>query len=209
MGVTEPANYSRRVDILLVEDDPDDVERITRELERYDIRAVRADGFHAGVRLLEAGDFDAVVVEHELGSHTGLEFLDHARRVRREMAVVIVTDLDSRAIDDAALTAGAAGFVPKLDGWEQTLCRTLRYAARSQRTPESHDGPKASGKDLTLQVALARGMTVRDAAQAAGMSERTAYRRMSDVVFRAQLSQLRSELRERMIDRTIDAMTAR
>ena len=48
--------------------------------------------------------------------------------------------------------------------------------------------------DLELLVALAKGSTRRDAARAAGISERTAYRRLADPQFRTQLDTLRQRL---------------
>ena len=48
--------------------------------------------------------------------------------------------------------------------------------------------------DRTLLQALACGATVENAARKAGMSERTAYRRLDDAVFLDQLEQLRAEM---------------
>lgn len=48
--------------------------------------------------------------------------------------------------------------------------------------------------DRTLLQALACGATVENAARKAGMSERTAYRRLDDPVFLNQLEQLRAEM---------------
>ncbi len=48
--------------------------------------------------------------------------------------------------------------------------------------------------DRILLQALACGATVENAARKAGMSERTAYRRLDDPVFLGQLEQLRAEM---------------
>ena len=48
--------------------------------------------------------------------------------------------------------------------------------------------------DRTLLQALACGATVENAARKAGMSERTAYRRLDDPVFLGQLEQLRADM---------------
>jgi len=52
-------------------------------------------------------------------------------------------------------------------------------------------------RDDGLILALARGRTVRQAAQEAGFSERTAHRRLDDPEFRRRVSVVRSELMER------------
>src|SRR6516165_2974287 len=57
--------------------------------------------------------------------------------------------------------------------------------------------------DRVLLRALACGATVENAARKAGVSERTAYRRLADSAFCRQLSQLRAE----MVQRTAGLLT--
>jgi hypothetical protein len=57
--------------------------------------------------------------------------------------------------------------------------------------------------DRILLQALACGATVENAVRKAGMSERTAYRRLNDPVFLDQLEQLRAE----MVQRTAGMLT--
>jgi hypothetical protein len=55
----------------------------------------------------------------------------------------------------------------------------------------------ASGRksaDDRLELGLAAGKTVQEAAQSAGVSERTAYRRLDDPEFRSRLTSLRAEM---------------
>lgn len=193
---------------LLIDADSHDAYLVRRELERYGIEVEWAAGYDEGVEAFERRRFDAVLVDHLLGSRTGLEFVRFAGSRKPEVPVILITGLDSQEVDDAALEAGAAGFVLKDDARGDLLSRTIRYAVRASRdrppAPRQELRSKPGGKDLTLQVALSRGMTIRDAAKAAGMSERTAYRRMNDPVFQEQLSALESELRERMVDRTVE-----
>jgi len=59
------------------------------------------------------------------------------------------------------------------------------------------------GADRALLQALACGATVEHAARKAGVSERTAYRRLDDPAFRAQLDQLRAD----MVERTAGLLT--
>src|SRR5205809_210995 len=61
--------------------------------------------------------------------------------------------------------------------------------------------------DEQLALALATGATLRDAAVAAGVAERTARRRWADPDFRRRVAELRSELVQRSAARMADAMT--
>jgi hypothetical protein len=60
--------------------------------------------------------------------------------------------------------------------------------------------------DEMLALALAGGATVRDAAAAAGIGERTATRRMADAAFRQRVGQLRAEMTGRALGKLSDGM---
>jgi hypothetical protein len=64
---------------------------------------------------------------------------------------------------------------------------------------------RRKGED-TLLLALASGQTVRDAARAAGVGERTAARRWADPAFRRRVTRLRAELVERATGQLADGM---
>ena len=61
--------------------------------------------------------------------------------------------------------------------------------------------------DDALAVALASGRTVREAAAAAGIAERTATRRAADPAFRRTVTALRGEMVQRALGRMTDGMT--
>jgi hypothetical protein len=61
--------------------------------------------------------------------------------------------------------------------------------------------------DENLAAELASGKTIRDAATAAGVSERTAHRRLEDPKFKARVRHLRSEILDTAAGRLIDGMT--
>jgi hypothetical protein len=62
--------------------------------------------------------------------------------------------------------------------------------------------------DGALMLALARGDTVQAAAAAAGVSERTAYRRAADVAFRRRLVELRAQMVSRALGKLADTAAA-
>jgi hypothetical protein len=61
--------------------------------------------------------------------------------------------------------------------------------------------------DDALALALASGQTLRDAADAAGIGERTATRRRADPAFRRRVDELRADLVARALGRLADGMT--
>lgn len=63
------------------------------------------------------------------------------------------------------------------------------------------------GRDERLALELAKGETVRDAAVSAGVSERTASRRLTDIKFRRFVLKLRAEILERALSEMFHACT--
>ena len=62
--------------------------------------------------------------------------------------------------------------------------------------------------DSGLVAALAAGATVRDAAQSAGVSERTAHRRLEEAAFARRVATARSEMLSRAVGTLAHASTA-
>ncbi|MHB1424463.1 MAG: hypothetical protein ACYC3I_14930 [Gemmataceae bacterium] len=61
-------------------------------------------------------------------------------------------------------------------------------------------------REDALLLALASGQTIRDAAQTAGVAERTATRRMADAAFRRRLDELRADMVRRALGKMADGM---
>jgi hypothetical protein len=68
-------------------------------------------------------------------------------------------------------------------------------------------GDRSSADDL-LAAALAAGQEVAEAARAAGVSERTAYRRLAEPEFKRHVGELRGAMVSQALGRLSDAMTA-
>jgi hypothetical protein len=69
-----------------------------------------------------------------------------------------------------------------------------RLTSTDPGNPVAHSDTKWRAGDLELLIALAKGSTRRDAARSAGVSERTAHRRLAEPGFRTQLDTLRQRL---------------
>lgn len=69
----------------------------------------------------------------------------------------------------------------------------------------AHNG-RPKGED-GLVIGLASGLTVRDAAQRAGIGERTAHRRLGAAAFRQRVAEARTNMLDRAIGQLADAAT--
>jgi signal transduction histidine kinase len=124
------------LEVLLVEDDPNDVELLGRALRRAAIRDVhllrvrRLD--EAESRLAEGG-IDAVLLDLDLPDSSGLATVRRARSATPDAAIVVLTGLSDATVGLDALHEGADDYLvkPQLSGPQ--LDRALRFAVERHR----------------------------------------------------------------------------
>ena len=105
-----------------------------------------------------------------------------------------------------ARTAVSAPLSDRVDEELELVPRRDRHDLARDGTPhEDHWDPVVNDR---LFEALMSGATVTMAAHMAGISRRTAYRRLEDTVFRNRLDQARVAVRQNIVQRLIDACGA-
>ena len=127
------------VRVLLIEDDEDDYVLT---------KALLVDGFASrvtvdwvkntvdGFELLVAGTYDVALVDHNLGSDTGVDLLRRAGARGCRMPVIMLTGQNDRSIDLGAMRAGAADYLVKGRVTADMLERAIRYARERHRLLE-------------------------------------------------------------------------
>jgi hypothetical protein len=76
----------------------------------------------------------------------------------------------------------------------------MEWQEMAENGSENDDG------ELSLILALASGKSVRDAAQASGVSQRTIYRRLDDPAFSSQVQSVRGDMIQQALGRMADGM---
>lgn len=191
--------------VMLVDDDTEEmtlVEGLLTEVAT-DFDVAHCATFEDGLAAMTEGHADIYLVDYKLGPRSGVELMTEAKEAGCTAPMLLVTGFGDYEVDVAAMDAGAAGYLVKGEFDGRMLERSIRYAITA-----SAAGKKRQSRpgDLLLQVALARGATVREAARMAGVSERTAHRRNADPDFRAEVDELRDELRERLLAEVVNQM---
>ena len=107
--------------ILIVDDDDDDIYLISDTLqeieERHiDIHVERSPS--AGIKALAQHSFDVALCDFKLGAMSGIDVIKTARAEEIDTPIILLTGVGNKAIDQAALEAGAADFLAK-----DTICR--------------------------------------------------------------------------------------
>ena len=131
------------VKVLFLEDEPTIQEVLTEymKLQQYDVTAVE-DG-DAAVKLLEEKAFDLAVLDIMVPNKSGLEVLQHIRKFRPDMAVIMLTAIDNEQTQVRAFNLYADDYVVKPVSPLILLKRIetiLRRTRSSDKKPEKMDG---------------------------------------------------------------------
>ncbi|HEY9847059.1 MAG TPA: response regulator [Candidatus Caenarcaniphilales bacterium] len=134
------------VKVLLVEDDEDDY-LITADLlseishPRFELEWVT--NYNEALATIQQGRHDAILLDYQLGAHTGLEVLQHSIKAGCQIPIILLTSSATYEIDVAASQLGAANFLQKDQASSSALERAIRYSllCRSNRNPQQPTQP--------------------------------------------------------------------
>ncbi len=151
--------------VLLVDDDEDEyvlTRDLLAEMRGYRVDLAWVGTYEAGLEALGRDAYDAALVDYRLGARTGLDLMRAAAAEGGATPIILLTGQGDRAVDVAAMEAGAADYVVKGQGDAATLERALRYAITQARLRETL---RASEARFRRMVATAQeGVVVRDLA---------------------------------------------
>ena len=117
--------------ILLVDDDEDDyllVREMLAEAHGAKVRLGWASTFIAGQYALNLEDFDAVLMDYDLGARTGLDLIRDAVARQVPYPIILLTGRGSYQVDVEAMQAGATMYLTKSEANALLLERVIRYA---------------------------------------------------------------------------------
>jgi diguanylate cyclase (GGDEF)-like protein len=133
---TVGGRFARRVDLLLVEDDPSYGDLLTEQL-----RVAWGDAFamrrcqtlaDALVAVREASP-DCVLLDVRLPDSSGLESIGVLREAAPDTPIVLLTSLDDELVGLEAMQAGAQDYLLKAESDGRLIGRAVRYAVERAR----------------------------------------------------------------------------
>jgi two-component system cell cycle sensor histidine kinase/response regulator CckA len=119
------------VHVLVVDDEPSYgafVQDVLAQPGRSRYTVEYAATYTDGLRRLSDGDVDVGLIDYRLGSASGIDLVRHALAGGCRAPLIMLTGHGGDAIDQAALSAGAAEYLDKSDLTPALLERTIRYA---------------------------------------------------------------------------------
>ena len=125
--------------VLLVEDDEDDVvltRQLLRDINPDGYELDWADDFDEALNRLAAAGYDVCLVDYQLGPRDGVEFIAAANERGAGAPIILLTGQGDRAIDVAAMNAGAADFHNTANLSASLLERAIRYSIQQKKSEQ-------------------------------------------------------------------------
>ena len=138
--------------ILLVEDDEDDFV-LTRDMlvkssaSQYTLDWART--YAEGLRKALEQSFDTILMDYELGFHTGLDLTRELSNQGIRAPVILLTGRGNYNIDLEAMQVGATDYLAKSEATPASLERSIRYAISQKQGEEELRNAK---QDLEARV---------------------------------------------------------
>lgn len=107
----------------MVEDNPDHADLIGGALEDADHHVIYVSSAPAAREAVGRGGHDLMLLDYTLGVETGFDVLRHAREVRPDLPVVVLTGRDDEELVLEAMQLGAADFLVK--SFDRSFMRVL------------------------------------------------------------------------------------
>jgi PAS domain S-box-containing protein len=128
-----------RLVILMADDDEDDVVLVREALEetsRGRFMLEWAPNFELALQRLREKHYDVVLLDYQLGAHSGLELLRAAKAEGVRAPILMLTGQGGTALDMVAMAAGAEDFLEKGQISPALLERAVRHAYERRRAEE-------------------------------------------------------------------------
>ncbi|MFB0553896.1 MAG: ATP-binding protein [Phycisphaerae bacterium] len=128
---------NRKVNILLVDDDPQDRRLVEVTLARsnppiqYNVET--AGTLSEATRRLSNGSYDVLLLDLNLPDSSGIDTVQQAQDINSDASIVVLTGLDDEEMGLEAIRRGAEDYLIKGKSLEHILVRTIRYSLERKR----------------------------------------------------------------------------
>jgi len=146
--------------VLVVDDDPIARDFATSALALQSVEVVGADDAPAALRLLAAHRYEAVIIDVNLPSMSGITLLREVRRLHDVAVVVLHEASDDSAVAVIALESGADEYCSKPLSARELVLRVERAVERHQRSRRDVPPPAPEPMDGLIVDPVARRATL-------------------------------------------------
>jgi two-component system cell cycle sensor histidine kinase/response regulator CckA len=149
-----------RVNILIIEDNPDDISIMKRQLAKYHLHMDFATSGEEGLEKLKGKSYDIVVADYAMPGMTGLDVLDKMKQDGYDIPLVMVTSAGSPKIAVEAMKKGAYDYLVKsLDpGWLEMFPSVIHNSVEKYRMIKEKERTEKEKKELETRLQQAQKM---------------------------------------------------
>lgn len=119
--------------VLLVEDDRGQARIVQASFEKFARERFElfwASTYEEGLAALKQNQFDACLLDYQLGPRSGLDLLREVQDLGIDTPIIFVTSEGSPDVDELAMNLGALDYLVKFEMSPRSLERSLRYALK-------------------------------------------------------------------------------
>ena len=128
---------SHPVRLLLVDDEKDFVNILSKRLNRRNIDVVKAYSGVEAIRVLRGQEFDVALLDLKMEDMSGIEVLKMIKIMAPRLAVIMLTGHGSAEAAEQGLKLGAFDYLAKPCALEKLLEKIMEaYAYRQQNEPQ-------------------------------------------------------------------------
>lgn len=113
MAEAENGNHAPSVKLLLIDDEQEFVNVLTKRLAKRDIHATKAYSGKEGIQALKGENFDVAVLDLKMADIDGIEALKIIKIIDPEMPVIMLTGHGSKQAANEGMKAGAFDYLTK------------------------------------------------------------------------------------------------
>src|SRR5262249_25560443 len=125
--------------LLIVDDEPEMVENLTRLLRRQGYRCLSASNGEKGLELLEAHRPDLLLTDLKMPEIDGMELMRRAHQVDPALPVIVITAFSTVESAVAAIKEGAFDYLPKNFSADQLRVSVDRALRQRQLSLENRN----------------------------------------------------------------------
>ena len=138
-----------------------------------DLRIHTAESAAAAEACLQTGDFDLILLDLRLPDMPGLELLQRWQQQGRMTPVAVLSASDSTLDAQAALAAGALGFIPKSANSDELRQAVTRVLLGETLPAPAAEKPQLTPRQMEILRLLADGLPNKSIGRQLGVSEDT------------------------------------
>lgn len=131
-----PSSTPPSINILIVEDDPDDVYLIKEYLNadpRKQYTYKYASTLETAIKEVEKADIDLILLDLGLPDANGLQTLNSLNDINNAIPIVVLTGVEDNELGEEAIQLGAEDYLPKKIASTLLLTRSINYSIERHR----------------------------------------------------------------------------